>query len=496
MTFKAIKSKSVALKNNSVKQLKKNPLLSFVIALVVLFGLIALGNQFRKPEVVKESEEVQPKQVQVYQIGGVPKVAVQAKVQKSGVITIMAQTGGIVTSIPVEEGQNITAGTKVVRLASNYTGANAMSVQRQIASEQYSFNKDNYDLQKDLISKQRRLAELSEENSEELRNISAESIDTTDDIINSTKDNLNLLNDMIAYYKNNVSTDTLSDFGTDESTLLGLEQQRVGLLNSIQAAEQAQKSLRYSTDTEKAAVELTRLTKDNALKQLELQEKSLALNLQVSKLSLQLAQINESLMYPAAPFAGTVERVHVKVGQSVSPGTPLVTFSGTEQSVTAVALVSQSIAERMSRLEPSIVTINGKTYEVWPSHISSEATDNRLFSVVFPIMTSTAVDQNEKGYDANLASALHVVDGQYITVELPIGYSDSPSSFPFVPLDAVYQTQDSAYLFVDEDGKAASREITLGNIFGRYVAVIDGLQANDTVILDRTILAGDPVIEN
>ena len=158
MSFKTIKkqvtTRTAAYKKVATTQLRKNPLLSFVIALALLFGVIVIGDAIRKPEVVEEVAEPAPKQVRTYQIGSVPRVQLQAQVQKSGVITITAQTGGIVRSIPVEEGQTINAGTRVITLASNYAGANAMSVQRQIAGEQYTFNKENYDLQKDLIGQQ------------------------------------------------------------------------------------------------------------------------------------------------------------------------------------------------------------------------------------------------------------------------------------------------------------------------------------------------------
>ena len=55
----------------------------------------------------------------------------------------------------------------------------------------------------------------------------------------------------------------------------------------------------------------------------------------------------------------------------------------------------------------------------------------------------------------------NLTDGEFITVELPIGADTTSGAFPFVPLDSVFQTQDSAYLYVVDEDKAASRTVTL-----------------------------------
>src|SRR5258706_5519761 len=71
--------------------IRKRPMVSFVVALLILLALIAAGNFFQpKPQTIVNTNPA--KQVQIYTIGSVPKVASQAQIQNSGVITITALT--------------------------------------------------------------------------------------------------------------------------------------------------------------------------------------------------------------------------------------------------------------------------------------------------------------------------------------------------------------------------------------------------------------------
>ncbi len=77
---------------------------------------------------------------------------------KSGVIKIVAQAPGIVSGINVYEGQEVVKGGQLLSLSSNYQGGNAAAVQAQIAKNSYNLAKDTNETQKDLINKQREIA--------------------------------------------------------------------------------------------------------------------------------------------------------------------------------------------------------------------------------------------------------------------------------------------------------------------------------------------------
>jgi len=499
-SFNSIKNRVTLFFSDRTRQAKqftkRRPFTTFIILLAVLLTVIVVGDQLRRPEISEEEKEMQPKVVEGYSIGSVPRITVSGKIEKSGVITIRSQTGGIVQKINMVEGSEVKKGQTVVSLSSNYQGAVLPGIQRQISQTSYQFQKDTYDTQKEIIANNRSIAEKSDENADRLREITRDSRIRTREILDVSKPSLEVLEDLIAYYKS-LSTATLTDSATDESVILGLKQQQIGLINGIAAAEQSLKSADYQESGDNAPARLSDLTREMTLKQLDLQEKTLDMNLEIASLNVQIATISESFMYPASPFSGRVERIHIKVGQSVNPGDPIATIVSTTGQVTVVALVSKDIAQSVSTLEPSILTQGDQVFELTPLHISSEPTDGRLFAVVYLLPQLGPASQVAllKGSEVNSSSALSggSTDGQYVSISLPVGFADTNSIIPFIPLESVFQSQDESIVFVNESGTARARKVTLGYVTGRFVEVTDGLQDEDVVLLDRTLIEGDRV---
>jgi len=238
------------------------------------------------------------------------------------------------------------------------------------------------------------------------------------------------------------------------------------------------RSAELSADEEKPGNQLFNLQKDLTLKQLGIQEKSLELSRETSALQLKLAQINESMMFPASPFEGVIDRVHVRPGQSVQPGTILITLSGSEKSITAVAYVPLSTAARVSLIENSRIFIGTQIFESTPTFISGEATDGQLYSIVYTI----PVDHSQ-----------HLTDQSFVNIEIPIGVPDTGSVIPFIPIDSIFQTQDDTFVFVAENATAISRIVILGEVTGSFVEVVEGLKSSDQVILNRNVIDGDKI---
>ena len=62
-----------------------------------------------------------------------------------------------------------------------------------------------------------------------------------------------------------------------------------------------------------------------------------------------------------------------------------------------------------------------------------------------------------------------------------------------IPIDSVYQTQEKAYVLVNNKGKAETKTLELGSVYGSYVEVRSGLTSDDQIILDRNVVADDKV---
>src|SRR3989344_7462451 len=114
---------------------KRKPFTSFLIALGFLF-LVILTNSLTAPKVTDIMKEEAPKEVEVYRIGKPAKTNGFAKVEKGGVITIVAQTPGIVSYVHVNEGDSVWQGRTLVNLSSNYGGGNVGSISRELTQIQ------------------------------------------------------------------------------------------------------------------------------------------------------------------------------------------------------------------------------------------------------------------------------------------------------------------------------------------------------------------------
>jgi multidrug efflux pump subunit AcrA (membrane-fusion protein) len=321
------------------------------------------------------------------------------------------------------------------------------------------------------------IVEKGHENFEDMREIIEDSLGETRSLITLNQDALSLLDQQIKDFEQ--ANPSLNS--TTRPELIALKSQKLQLTASVNQARQALRTNEYNADEDNTPSEISELNKEVTLRQLDIQRKQLDINLAVLGLQTKVAQINESLMYPTAPFAGTIQRVFVKEKQSVKAGDPLFVISQTEQTkpITAVAFVSSDVAKRVSRIEPSTLHIGNKsTYTSIPSFVSTEAVQGTLYAIYYPIPEQYSKD---------------VVSEGFISVDMPIGMANTTMVATYVPLDAVYQTREKAYVFVVNGDKAKSKDVQLGQVYGDSVEIVSGLKNGDQVILNRNIIAGDKI---
>lgn len=455
----------------SITWLRQRPFTAFLLSLALLFGIIALGAFLSSRNQKVEPKKQLTKSVQVYALSGSPTVNVQAKVDKAGVISIVSQTAGIVTGVTVKEGDIIMRGNTLVTLSSNYQGANAPALQAQIAQKQYNNTKETYDTQKDIIAKQREIAYKTETNAEELRKIAEDSANDTRGLVDLNQTILNTVNTNLTELQNTNTN------GANDPLILQTQQLKSQVQSGVVQLQAQLRNLEYQQSNDKPPAELGRLQRDITKKQLEVQDKALGLGLEVSRLQNDLAWVQASLMTPSAPCKGTVERIYVKQGDAVNPGQVLATIKTDNNEATLEALVPLSIASGVSQTASSSAEIYGKTFRFTPYYISQEATSGQLYSVLFSVPE---------------AMTNFVTDGQYLVITLPVGMTGSMIE-PYVPLDAIYQTQNEAYLYTVQNNKAVSKKVSLGDVYGKFVVVTSGLSPQDKIILNRNVISGDTV---
>jgi len=477
VTLKSKITKLVASAFSSTKKFfQKWPLLLFILFLALIYTGIVISSALRKPQPEVTQTTPEPKQVETYSLKKTPYITLNGKVEKTGVIQVFAQAPGIVQKVNFPEGSSVKKGQSLISLSTNYQGGNSASVGRQIAEVNAKSVNDNYPIQKEVIAKQREMANLADQQSDELREISKKSIDETKQSITLSEDIISSIDKNIAYLEStNVG-------GSNDAAILGAKQSKSGALSGLNQLKSALRNTEYQVDGDKPGAKMSDITKEITLKQLELQERSLDIAKDIAYLNLKMARISEGLMYPAAPFAGVVEKVYVRAGQMVNPGTLLATIVASESENLLKVQTTAPIARSILATEPSLITIKGQTIPLLPAFISSEATDGALHSVSYVLPEESA----------------WLTNTEYISVRVPVGPEKIIVNDPFVPLDALYLTSEKAYVYVvaqDEQGMfAKAKEVTIGEVSGEYIAVWAGVGTDDVVIVSRTVLEGDRVI--
>jgi multidrug efflux pump subunit AcrA (membrane-fusion protein) len=475
--YKKFKVNDLLNKTNSFKKridikrvllfIQNKPYTSFFIVLAIFLAFMVLGNLFFSTKPAADQNQTIVKKVQVFSLGNAPQVSYQGKIEKSGVVKIIAQMPGIVQYVNVSEGQNVYRGQTIISLATNYQGGNVLSLSRQIAQTQYQNTKDNFNSQLDLIKSQRDLANKSKDNSDQLRDITNKTVEDTQNLINLNQSIVDILNQ------------NLLSLSTSDPLYLQTKSQIAQFQSVLLQLNGSIRNLQYQGASDKPPADLTNLQKDIAIRGLDLSEKALNMNLEISKLSYNLALVNEANMYTSSPFNGVVDRILVHSGESVNPGTVIANISGDSQHASVVVSVPGEIAKNVSKLEPSIIELNGKNIFITPDYVSKDATNGSLYSIIYNLDDSLTGD---------------IIDESYVNVKIPIGIADTTNFDPYIPLDSVIQTQEESFVYIiDKNQTAKVIKINLGQIQGKYVQVLSGLPKNSQVILNRNIIEGDKV---
>lgn len=139
-------------------RLEKNPIVSFVFIVALLFGVIALASTLRAPEEATALPEQSIKSSRLFAIGtDESRMTVSAEVKKSDTVNIVALAPGIVQSIAVRPGQAVTSGQTVATLTADYASGSAALSQERAALEA-SLTERTYGIEKDIIDLEKKIA--------------------------------------------------------------------------------------------------------------------------------------------------------------------------------------------------------------------------------------------------------------------------------------------------------------------------------------------------
>lgn len=166
-----------------------------------------------------------------------------------------------------------------------------------------------------------------------------------------------------------------------------------------------------------------------------------------------------------APYAGVVTKRLVEVGESVHPGTPL--MSGLSLQYLRVSVdVPQSSIEAVRRIKQAAVYIDGRRIEV-----------DKL--TVFP---EAAKPSNTFRARLELPeNAADLYPGMFVKVGFVTGHAERL----LVPLRSMVERGEvTAVYVVNGDGRTSLRQLRLGRKFENDVEVLAGLSKGERVALD------------
>ncbi len=166
-----------------------------------------------------------------------------------------------------------------------------------------------------------------------------------------------------------------------------------------------------------------------------------------------------------APYAGIVTKRHVQVGETVAPGSLI--MSGISLQFLRVAVdMPQSVVERVRTIKKAAVYLEGRRIE------ATQLT-------VFPQASTPS-----NTFRARLAlpeNAADLYPGMFVKVGFVVGEAQRL----LVPARAVVERSEVTGVYVlDEDGRASLRHIRTGHRFDDSIEVLAGLGAGECVALD------------
>lgn len=244
-------------------------------------------------------------------------------------------------------------------------------------------------------------------------------------------------------------------------------EQRAGLL-------QAQANLRAATARETEAQQRyervvvmyqQKLVAKSALDEASANRDATKAQLAAASAALQSAQEGLSYTEVRAPYAGIVTRRNVQVGETVAPGTLL--MSGLSLQFLRVTVdVPQSIVGQVRRIRKAAIYVDGRRIEA-----------TKL--TVFPEAAGTS-----NTFRARLElpeNATDLYPGMFVKVAFVIGEGERL----VVPAAAVVDRGDvTAVYVIDAAGRTSLRQIRPGHRFDGKVEVLAGLSAKERIATD------------
>jgi RND family efflux transporter MFP subunit len=187
--------------------------------------------------------------------------------------------------------------------------------------------------------------------------------------------------------------------------------------------------------------------------------------LAAARAGLDAAREGRSYTEIRAPYSGVVTQKHVQVGESVAPGTPLMTGASLD-ALRVVVEIPQSVIEQVRAVRKANVYVDGRRIE---------STGITVFPAAQPETNTFRARIDLPPGPQGLAP------GMFVKVGLVVGEADRL----LVPRSAVVERSEMRGIYVvAPDGRVALRQVRLGHVRGERVEILAGLAGGERIALD------------
>lgn len=184
------------------------------------------------------------------------------------------------------------------------------------------------------------------------------------------------------------------------------------------------------------------------------------------------AESIEQLINIESPISGIITEIHVKEGDHVNPGDPLFTVAKLNKMIAKV-WASEKEALLIKNGMKAIVTMGGRDFN-GTVNLVPLAMDEKTRAFGVEILLDNAKRELKSG----------------VTVEAKIKVYENPAAI-IIPRKLVFTEEGKSYVYVNNNGIAAKKFITLGNENGINVEITSGLNSGDILITEGQSLLSE-----
>lgn len=373
-------------------------------------------------------------------------------------VDITARVSGVVTAVPVAEGDAVRRGQVLVRLdpkdlrfqaAQARAGFDAARVQVEAARAA-------------LVTQRARLSQV-------LAGPPAEQVRQAEEAVRQAQAAVAFSRQQVRRQEELFAQGYVSQQQVDTARLdLTAQEAR------LRTAEESLALLRREPRPE--AVQIARAQVEEA----EIAHRQAISRLEQARVTMQQAQSTLADSTVVAPIDGLVGRRLVEPGQAVTPATPLVRLIDVDPVIITVAIIERDLSRIRIGLPVTVTTdaLPGRTFTGRVAAISP--------------MLSTATRTAEVRIEIPNADG-RLRPGMFTSVELLLARVENAVA---VPADAVLERPEGPTVFVIKDQTAEARRVQVGISSGGLVEIVRGVAAGEAVAVagHRTLRDGMKVI--